>query len=413
MASLSRRNLLQMLAATPLFVDGFLGSAGAQASSAPHRDLAAPESTDWSRVLVDSTMRRSPDPRSLGGWGYAISLYLYGQFLVYKRTGDKKYLDYIQGWVDHHVNDEGVIDRSISALDYMLPGNLLLALYSETKQEKYRKGAQIIRQRFDTYPRTNDGGLWHALSRQHQLWLDGMFMSMPFLVRYGKTFGEEKYTDEEATQQLLIYAKHLNDPKTGLMFHAYDESGAQPWADPATHHSSIFWCRAIGWFGMALIEVLELLPHNHPHCKDLIAQVRQLATAYAKYQDSATGLWYQVVDKGDITGNWLETSSSSMYTYTVSMAVLRQYIPKSFEPVACKGYRGVLTQLSLDSEGQAHLANICGGTNVGDLNFYLNRPHNTDDFHGLGAFLILNEHMRTTHCGSQLQTDRSHTRSAL
>jgi unsaturated rhamnogalacturonyl hydrolase len=403
-----------MLATAPLFTSGLIRSAAVEVLSVPSSDQGNATPNDWSRLMVDTTMRRTPDPKNLGGWGYAVSLYLYGQFLVYKRTGEKKYLDYIQGWVDRHVNEEGVIDRSITALDYMLRGNLLLVLFFETKQEKYRKAADSIRQRFDTYPRTEDGGFWHALSRQHQLWLDGMFMSMPFLVRYGKTLGDEKYTNDEATKQLLIYAKHLNDPATGLMFHAYDESGAQPWADSTTRHSSIFWCRAIGWFGMALIEVLELLPHTHPHRKELIAQVRQLATAYAKYQDAATGLWYQVVDKGTLAGNWLETSSSSMYTYTISMAIVRKYIPKSFSPVACKGYRGVLTQLSVGSEGQTHIANICGGTNVGDLNFYLNRPRNTDDFHGLGAFLIMNEHMRSTACTPQaLTTSSSNERSAL
>lgn len=172
----------------------------------------------------------------------------------------------------------------------MLPGNLLLVLFKETKNERYRKALEAIRQRFDTYPCTEDGAFWHALSRQHQLWLDGMYMSMPFLVRYGKAFGEEKYTSDEAVKQLLIYAKHLNDPSSGLLFHAYDESGKQFWADPVTHHSSIFWCRAIGWYGMALIEVLEMLPHHHPQRKDLIALVRQLTTAYGKCQDQATGL---------------------------------------------------------------------------------------------------------------------------
>ncbi len=382
-----------MLIPMPFLAHGQMRSAFAEMFFGAKDKVAATE-TDWSKDLCDSQMQRTPDPTKLGGWGYAISLYLYGQFLVYKRTGDKKYLDYIQGWVDKHVSEDGVIDRTISALDYMLPGNLLLVLYAETKQEKYRKAADSIRHRFDTYPRTEDGAFWHALSRQHQLWLDGMFMSMPFLVRYGKTFNDAKYANDEAVKQLLIYKKHLNDPQTGLMFHAYDESGAQPWADPVTHHSSIFWCRAIGWFGMALIEVLEILPHNHPQRKELIDQVIQLTNAYAKYQDSATGLWYQVVDKASTPGNWLETSSSSMYTYTIYMAVQRKYIPKKFLEVACKGYRGVLTQVSKDADGQMHIANICGGTNVGDLAFYLNRPRNTDDFHGLGAFLIMNEQLR-------------------
>jgi unsaturated rhamnogalacturonyl hydrolase len=347
---------------------------------------------------VDSTLHRYPDVKNLGNWGYAVSLYLYGQYLLYQRTRDKAYLDYIQGWIDHHVNDDGVIDRKVTALDYMLPGNLLLILYRETKQEKYRKAAESIRQSFDSYPRSEDGGLWHAYSRQHQLWLDGMYMSMPFLVRYGKAFGDEKYAYDEAVKQLLIYAKHLNDPASGLMFHAYDESGAQPWADPVTHHSAFFWCRAIGWFGMALIEVLQILPHAHAQREELIALVQQLTKAYAKYQDPATGRWFQIVDKPTIDGNWLETSSSSMYVYTIAKAVERRYIAKSFSRTACKGYRGVLSQLSLDAAGEAHIANICDGTNVGDLNYYLQRQRKTDDFHGLGAFLIMNEQMRRVGC---------------
>lgn len=399
MTELTRRKMMQTMAAAPFFAGGMMRSATAEALFG-HAKPDGQTPNDWSKALCDANMQRTPDPTKMGNWGYAISLYLYGQFLVYKRTGDKKYLDYIQGWVDKHVSDDGVIDRPISALDYMLPGNLLLVLYAETRQEKYRKAADSIRRRFDTYPRTEDGGFWHALSRQHQLWLDGMFMSMPFLVRYGKAFNDEAYANDEAAKQLLIYIKHLNDPATGLMWHAYDESGAQPWADPVTHHSSVLWCRAMGWFGMALIEVLEILPHNHPHRKELIAQVVQLTHAYAKYQDAATGLWYQVVDKGSTAGNWLETSSSSMYTYTIYMAVQRGYIPKKMLEVACKGYRGVLTQLSIDADGQAHIANICGGTNVGDLNYYFNRPRNTDDFHGLGAFLIMNEQLRQSRCAS-------------
>ena len=178
------------------------------------------------------------------------------------------------------------------------------------------------------------------------------------------------------------------------MFHAYDESGKQHWADPVTHHSPIFWCRAIGWFGMALVEVLELLPHNHPQRDDLIKQLKQLAAAYQKYQDPVTGLWYQVIDKASTPGNWLETSSSCMYTYTLALALERGYIAKHYAEVARKGYSGVLTQLSRDDEGFAHIANICEGTNVGDLAFYLARPHSTDDFHGIGAFLIMNEQLR-------------------
>jgi len=389
----TRRELLTMCAALPLSAKIAAASAwipGTQISGTP-----TPEPDfDWSRAVIESTMHSKPDPATLGGWGYAISLYLYGQYLVYLRTRNKQYLDYIRGWVDHNVNAAGEINRAINALDYMLPGNLLLVLFKETGQQKYKIAADSIRHRLDTYPRTTDGGFWHALSRQHQLWLDGMYMSMPFLVRYGVAFNDQKYACDEAVKQLLIYAKHLNDPTSGLLYHAYDESGKQPWAQPDTHHSSIFWCRAIGWYGMALIEVLEVLPHHYAQRGNLIKLVRQLAAAYEKYQDPATGLWYEVVDKATVPGNWLETSSSSMYTYTLSRAIEKGYIGKRYAAAASKGYSGVLTQISRDDQGFAHIANICGGTNVGDLHFYLDRPRNTDDFHGIGSFLIMNEQLR-------------------
>jgi unsaturated rhamnogalacturonyl hydrolase len=349
---------------------------------------------DWSEGVIATTMHRMPTAKDLPNWGYAVSLFLYGQYLVYQRTHDKRHLEYIQAWVDRHISTDGVIDRKIDALDYMLPGNLLLVLYKETNQQKYENAADSIRKTFDTYPRTQDGGLWHAYSRQHQLWLDGMFMSMPFLVRYGALFNDLTYACDEAAKQLLIYARHLNDPTTGLMFHAYDESANQPWAAPPGNHSAYFWCRAIGWFGMALIEVLEIMPQTHPQRPALITQLRQLCTAYQKYQDPATGLWHQIVDKATLPGNWLETSSSSMYTYTMSRAIERGYITKQFAPTIKKGYAGVLTKLSRDPEGFAHIADICEGTNVADLEYYLNRTRSTDDFHGLGAFLIMNEQLR-------------------
>jgi unsaturated rhamnogalacturonyl hydrolase len=331
----------------------------------------------------------------LKGWGYAKSLYLYGQYLVYLRTHDKRYLDHIQAWVDLHIDDKGVINRPVNALDYMLPGNLCLILYKETKQEKYKLAADNIRKVFDTYPRTKDGGFWHANipSRAWQLWADGVFMSLPFLVRYGRMFGDSTYTNAEATRQMLIYYKHLNDPATGLLWHAYDESGAQPWANPTTHQSGFHWGRAFGWYAMTLIELLEVMPRNQPQRAELIAIINQLAKAFEKYQDSKTGLWYQVVDKGDVEGNWLETSCSSMYTYMMWMGVKRGYLPKHYAAVAQKGYQGVLTKLSLGPDGLTNLVDISEGTNVSDLAYYFARKRNANDFHGIGAFLIMNEQL--------------------
>jgi unsaturated rhamnogalacturonyl hydrolase len=364
---------------------------------------AGAPSVDWSRAVVESTMRRYPNPAELGSWGYAKALYLFGEYLVWKRTGDPRYLQYVKGWLDAHVDAQGNLDHNTDSLDSMMPGNLLLLLYQETGEEKYKLAADKIRQRFNTYPRTADGGLWHATaaSRQHQLWGDGVFMSMPFLVRYGRLFGDSAYANDEAARQLIVYAGHLHSPE-GLLYHAYDESGGAAWADPATHHSAEFWCRAMGWFGMTLVDVLDVLPANDPRRPQLISILRDLVRGLAKYQDSQTGLWYQVVNKGSDPGNWLETSSSSMYSYIISLAVKRGYVDKSFEAVAKKGYAGVLTKLTVDSEGMANISDICEGTNVADLAYYFARKRNVNDFHGLGAFLIMNEHFLTSASAMEL-----------
>jgi len=363
--------------------------------------------TDWSVAMVESTIKRYPTAESLKGWGYAKSLYLYGEYLVYLRTKEKRYLDHIQAWIDMHIDDKGMVNRPITALDYMLPANLCLILYKETKQPKYKGCADLVRKTFDTYPRTKDEGFWHAntKSREWQLWADGVFMGMPFLVRYGRMFGDNRYTDAEAVKQLLVYYKHLNDPQTGLLWHAYDESRQQSWANKETGASAEHWARAIGWYAMTLINILDIIPKDQPGRDDLIKILNQLATAFEKYQDKDTGLWWQVVDKGTVPGNWLETSSSSMYTFAMWMGVKRGYLPKRFRDIALRGYRGVLTQISLDKDGMTDLANICEGTNVADINYYFARKRNTNDFHGIGAFLIMNEQLRTSNGGKAPEMD--------
>ena len=363
--------------------------------------------TDWSKEMVESTIKRFPTAESFKGWGYAKSLYLYGQYLVYLRTRDKRYLDHIKAWLDAHIDDKGTVNRPITALDYMLPGNLCLILYKETKEAKYKGCAESIRKVFDTYPRTKDGGFWHAntKSREWQLWADGVFMGMPFLVRYGKMFDDEKYTNEEAVKQMLVYYKNLNDPETGLLWHAYDESGQQAWANKQTKVSAEHWARAIGWYAMTLINILDIIPKDQPNRDELIHILNQLSTAFEKYQEKNTGLWWQVVDKGDVPGNWLETSASSMYTFAMWMGVNRGYLPKRFRDVALKGYKGVLTRVALGPDGMTNLTDVSEGTNVSDINYYFARKRPPNDFHGIGAFLIMNEHLRASDGGKMPKLD--------
>lgn len=352
----------------------------------------------WSQRVVDSTMARYPDAAKFGSWGYQRGLYLFGQYLVYRRTNDPRYLKYIQTWVDAHIDAQGHPDRKINSLDDVMAANLLVVLYQETHEQRYKLAADIFRSRFDDYPRTTDGGFWHATvpSRRWQLWLDGTYMAEPFLLRYGKAFHDSDYTDAETVRQLLVYHKHLKATHSGLLYHAYDESGKASWADPHTHHSDYFWCRSIGWYGMTLVDTLDVIPQNQPGRAQLIRILRSLVSSLARTQDPKTGLWYQIMDKSSLPGNWTETSSSSMFTYIIDVAVKRGYVPRKYHAVAEKGYRGVLSRISVGPDGLTNITGICEGTNVGNLQYYFDRKRKTNDFHGLGAFLLMNEEWNTS-----------------
>ncbi|MER7684290.1 glycoside hydrolase family 88 protein [Streptomyces sp. NPDC097610] len=348
---------------------------------------------DWSVALIDSTMARYT-PSTIGGWSYPVGLYLYGQYLTYQRTHDARYLTYIKSYVDRFVSSDGSIGQSFNSLDSMQAGRLLTILHHETGQDRYRKAALKIRNRLNTYPRTSDGGFWHAdtSSRAHQLWSDGVYMVNPFLVEYGKEFGDATYANDEAAKQLYVYGNHLQ-VANGLLKHAYDESRTASWADPATGLAPEHWCRAVGWYAMAIANVLDAIPVNHPRRPQLVGIFRRLAAGLEKYQDPATGRWFQVIDKGARSDNWTETSCSSMFTYALSRGAQQGYLDPHYATVAQRGYQGVLARMSVGSDGRTNLTDISIGTNVGDYAYYIARDRATNDFHGLGAFLIMNEQL--------------------
>jgi unsaturated rhamnogalacturonyl hydrolase len=212
-------------------------------------------------------------------------------------------------------------------------------------------------------------------------------------VRYGVLVGDTTYVNDETTKQLAVYSSHLK-AGNGLVYHAYDEDGSVSWDDPVTHHSREFWCRAVGWFGEALIEELENLPATHPRRGEVLANVQSLVAGLKQYQDAGSGRWFQVMDKGNLSDNWTETSCSSMHTYVVSRAVQRGYVSSTYATVSQKGYQGVVQKISLGSDGRTNLRDICVGTDVGSYSYYIGRTRATNDMHGLGAFLIMYEQLR-------------------
>ncbi|WP_369242457.1 glycoside hydrolase family 105 protein [Streptomyces sp. R21] len=350
---------------------------------------------DWSVSMVESTMARY-SPTTIGGWSYPVGLYLYGQYLTYQRTHEPRYLSYIKSYVDRFVASDGSIGQSFNNLDSMQAGRLLTILHHETGQDRYRIAAKKIRDRLDTYPRTSDGGFWHADSdsRAHQLWADGVYMVNPFLVEYGKEFNDSAYTNNEAAKQLYVYGSHLQ-VTGGLLKHAYDESRTASWSDAGTGLAPEHWCRAVGWYSMAIVNVLDAIPSSHPRRAALLTILQKLAAGLEHYQDPTTGRWFQVMDKGDRSDNWTETSCSSMFTYALSRGAQKGYLDAHYATVAQRGYQGVLAKVSLGSDGRTNLTDISIGTNVGDYAYYVGRTRATNDFHGLGAFLIMNEQLRS------------------
>lgn len=363
----------------------------AAAGVAPAASESSSAATDWSTTLINSAMTRQNDT-IMASWQYPAGLYLHGEYLTYRRTGNRKYLEYVKSYVDKYVDGNGRLNVTLNTLDNMMPGQLLLDLYQETHDARYRTAATTIRTRLTSYPRTTDQGFIHKTSLPGQLWADGTYMSLPFLARYASLVGEDSDAYTEAARQLQIYDSHLRRPD-GLLWHGYDEKRQQKWADPTTGLSSQPWCRAIGWMAMATVDVLEELPADHAGRPALVAMVNEFAEGFQKYQDPATGRWFQVVDRGGAADNWTETSCSSMYTYLLSRGVERGYLDSSYRSAAENGYRGVLNRISVNAQGAVSLTDISAGTSVGDYAYYVARPRNTNDMHGLGAFLIMNEQM--------------------
>ncbi|MFC0429680.1 glycoside hydrolase family 105 protein [Kutzneria buriramensis] len=379
-SSISRRDLGRLAVLT----GGLLAATAGTASAA---------ATDWSKAVVDSTIARNPDPKSLGGWGYTQGLFLYGTYLVYQRLRTPSYLAYIKKWVDYSVDGNGHLNDPLTSLDAMQAGNLLLILHQETGDGRYRTAAQQIRTRITNYPRTSDGAMWHSTSFTQQLWCDGLFMAQPFLARYGQRYNDQTYCYQEACHNLTTYFGHLTS-STGLLFHAYSADGKAFWANKTTHTSPYHWARAIGWVALAHFDVLDVLPANDSRRAQLIKNLQQLVTAFVRYQDPATGRWFQIVDKGTDPNNWTETSASAMYTYAISRAVRAGYVSSSLQAAAQKGYQGVLQKVTLGSDGRTTIADICPGTAVtNSLSGYYSRPRTANDQHGLGTFLLMNEEL--------------------
>jgi unsaturated rhamnogalacturonyl hydrolase len=349
------------------------------------------ENIDWSVLMADMIVN-TKTPATVGAWNYTVGLLLEGVLRVYKRTGNRDYLNFVRDWAMLHISENGTIDVPLSSLDNMMPGFMILHLFMETGIERFRLAAGQIRTNFDTYPRTSDNGFWHKKELKGELWLDGLYMGMPFLATYGSMFNEKELAYDEVVRQFSVYLGHLMNDETGIPVHGYDDDGSAGWSKSPLKRSPYHWGRSIGWVVMALGELLDIIPANDPRRQVLIDYYVPILKALAVYQHPVTGMWYQVVDRMDDPGNWPETSCTMMYTLAMKKAVQSGFLDNSYLSSCDLGYMGVLSKISRKSDGKVYLTDICEGTGISsDISYYYNRARNTNDNHGLGTFMIMNE----------------------
>jgi unsaturated rhamnogalacturonyl hydrolase len=360
--------------------------------------FAAGQSVPISEKLADTAMKRIwVDERNQPGippkWNYEQGVILKAIEQMWYATGDAKYFRHIQKGMDYWIDEKGNHkDYSPGEynIDHVTPATAMMLLYRASGNEKYRKMVELFRSQLRTHPRTMEGGFWHKKIYPNQMWLDGLYMGEPFYAEYSQVFGEDNWND--IANQFVWMEKHARDDKTGLLYHGWDESREQKWADKTTGRSPNVWGRAMGWYTLALIDVLEYFPKDHPRRSELIAILNREAAAIEKYQDAKSGLWWDIVDQGGREKNYLESSASAMFVYSIARGVREGYLPERFMKVATRGWAGIQKEfVKSDKDGNAvweGTVSVSGlGGNPyrdGSYNYYMSEKLRTNDAKGLG-----------------------------
>ncbi len=280
-------------------------------------------------------------------------------------------------------------------LDQIREGKLLFCLYETTGDERYKKAAYLLREQLRGQPRTKSGGFWHKKIYPHQMWLDGIYMASPFYAEFARRFGEPEGFDDIALQ-IIVIEERTRDPNTGLLYHAWDESRSQKWADPETGCSPHFWGRAMGWYAMAIPDVLDNMPVNHPQRDRLVTIFRETIDALVRVQDPASGVWFQVLDQAGTPGNYLESSVSCMVVCAIAKGVRTGLLDEEYLAVARRGYGGILTEfVTVDDGGLVTLDGICAVAGLGgkpyrdgSYEYYVSEKIIANEYKGVGPFVM-------------------------
>ena len=358
---------------------------------------------NWACRMSDSVIQRHP---TLGiKWAYEWGVILKGIQAVWENTHDQRYLDYIQACINDYVLPDGTIRMyrpDEYNIDNINTGKLLFFLHDQTHDPRYLKAITALRGQLAHHPRTQSGGFWHKQIYPHQMWLDGIYMGAPFYAQFAHYFDEPAIFDDIAHQVKLI-TQHTRDEKTGLLYHGWDESCAQAWANPQTGQSSHFWGRAMGWFVMALVDILDYFPASHPDIPTLRHILANCADALVRVQHD--GLWYQILDTPQRAGNYPEASASCMIVYALAKGARCGYLPASYLDNAKYAYSRIIQQfITVDADNLVNLNGICGVAGLGgapyrdgSYEYYLSEPIVSNDDKGVGAFIMASAEMERLH----------------
>ena len=353
--------------------------------------------------MADSEMKQFPEPWTVDYnpkpvWNYTQGLVAQSMIQVWKAGNNKAYYTYAKEYADKFIDSKGNISGykiEEYNIDCVNSGKFLFDLFEKTKDERYRKAIILLRNQLKTQPRTSEGGFWHKQRYPNQMWLDGLYMGAPFYAQYAVAFNEPAIFDDVVNQFVIIH-KHTFNPKIGLNYHGWDESKTQKWANPETGCSPNFWGRAMGWYVVALVDVLDFIPREHAGRARILEILNQVVVGVKKYQDPKTGLWYQVLDQGQREGNYLEATASSMFTYALLKASRKGYISTDYKAIAIKAYNGILKNLIQNNgDGTINLTKCCSVAGLGgnpyrdgSYGYYVHEPVRANDAKGVGPFIM-------------------------
>ena len=334
-------------------------------------------------------------------WNYEDGCVLIGAKQLYEATGEELYFTFIETYLKHFVMDDGTISHYQTDkfnIDSINSGKILFFMYEKTGEEKYRKAIEFVMDQLRKHPRCKCGNFFHKQIYPNQIWLDGLYMAQPFYMEYETKFDKkEQYND--IINQFENVQKYLYDKDKGLCYHACDMEKVQSWANKETGCSANFWLRSMGWYMMALVDTMDAMSIEiYEQYRKLQDIFKLMLKGILRYQDEETGLFYQVIDRSDVEGNYLETSGCAMIGYAIMKACRMGILLKEkYEPIGTGILESMIENKLQEKDGSLHLTGICEVAGLGPENnpkrdgsvaYYLSEKIVDDDPKGVGPFMM-------------------------